>query len=45
MKEQFFNNSMCTFNKIKDIPTTSPLLGSGLLKASIETISADSENA
>ena len=31
-----------TFNRIKDIPTTSPLLGSGLLKASVETISADS---
>lgn len=36
-------NTFCTFSKIKDIPTTNPLLGSGLLKASIETISADSK--
>ena len=26
------------------MPTTNPLLGSGLLKASMDTISADSEN-
>lgn len=32
-----------TFNKINDIPTTSPFLVSGLLNASIETISAESE--
>lgn len=29
-----------TFKRIRDIPTTSPLLGLGLLKASIDTISA-----
>lgn len=32
-----------TFNKINDIPTTSPFLVSGLLNASMETISAESE--
>lgn len=32
-----------TLSRIKDIPTTKPLLCSGLLKASIDTISADSE--